>query len=380
MSEVESKYFENRVKTLEKRLNEENLNCAIFFKDQNIFYLTGFFAKNSGNVLVFTPEKLYLIVHFIYYQEAKKTVKLKNIEILTYTSNKIKIFNDLIFSINYDIFGIESTALNYNEYLKIKNQLKKIKKKVKNLKYFVENQRVVKDSLEISNIKKACEITENALMKVFNFSLKNFFEFTEIELAFFIENLMIKNNSSRKSFDLIVANNENSSLPHFFPSLKKISEGLLLFDVGCIYNNYCSDITRTIFLGNNLDKTIALKIDKLKKIYEVVLQAQVSAINECRAGITAAKLDKTARKIIEKFGYGDFFGHGLGHGVGIEVHEKPTISVNSNEILLENMVVTIEPGVYIEGIGGVRIEDMVIINEKGCQILYSLPKTILVIK
>jgi len=139
-------------------------------------------------------------------------------------------------------------------------------------------------------------------------------------------------------------------------------------DFGTIYNRYCSDITRTIFLKKSSAAS------KLKEIYSIVLEAQLRAIEACREGIRCDELDRIARKHIESYGYGKKFGHGLGHGVGLEVHENPALTGRNRTVLMENMVVTIEPGIYIPGLGGVRIEDMVIVKKNGCENLYKSKK------
>ena len=145
-------------------------------------------------------------------------------------------------------------------------------------------------------------------------------------------------------------------------------------DFGCIYNHYCSDITRTVFIGNFKNS------NKIRQIYDIVLQAQSKAVQSCKAGASTIEIDGIARKYIDSKGYGDNFGHGLGHGVGLEIHESPRVSYIDETILQENMVITIEPGIYIENFGGVRIEDMIVIKKNGCQNLYKSSKLYTVIK
>jgi Xaa-Pro aminopeptidase len=190
---------------------------------------------------------------------------------------------------------------------------------------------------------------------------------------------MVAEGASSRSFNLIVAGNASSSLPHYEPQHKTVENGILLFDIGCVWGHYCSDITRTLFIesatGPGKNMPGKKDMDKIKEIYDIVLGAQILAIKHCRAGITCSQLDNIARNYIEKKGYGKYFGHGLGHGVGLEVHESPTVSGRDNTILEENMVITIEPGIYIEGVGGVRIEDMIIVKNDGCINLYQCAKT-----
>jgi Xaa-Pro aminopeptidase len=170
------------------------------------------------------------------------------------------------------------------------------------------------------------------------------------------------------------------------PSIIKLKSGkiingsILLFDIGCKYEHYCSDFTRTIFLDEQKGSKNINKTEKLKQIYDIVLQAQLRALKACRAGITCKELDHISREYIEEKGYGKFFGHGLGHGIGLAIHELPTVSFIADTILKENMVITIEPGIYLEGIGGVRIEDTVLVKDGGCQNFYSDSKSLMVLE
>jgi Xaa-Pro aminopeptidase len=162
-------------------------------------------------------------------------------------------------------------------------------------------------------------------------------------------------------------------MPHYDPKNIRSEDGLVLMDFGCRYHNYCSDMTRTIFMGRNG------KNDEYKKIYDIVLEAQQKAIEYCREGISCSRLDAAARDFICSKGYGNNFGHGLGHGVGLEVHEGPKINAKSRTVLKENMVITIEPGIYIESLGGIRIEDMVLVGKNGCELLYDSEKEFLIL-
>jgi Xaa-Pro aminopeptidase len=204
--------------------------------------------------------------------------------------------------------------------------------------------------------------------------------FTEKSLAYNIEGNMINMGAEGRSFDLVVAGNSSASLPHYAPSSKRIKEGLLLLDIGCRINNYCSDLTRTFFidLGKGSFKNNRA-IGKLMQIYDIVLQAQDNALKACKAGLTCSELDLISRQHIEDAGYGKQYMHGLGHGLGLEIHERPTVSFADNTILEEGMVITIEPAIYIEGLGGVRIEDVVVVRKDNCENLYGDTKSIKII-
>ena len=371
--------FAGRLKKLRRRLDENGADGIIILKDENIFYITGFYGHDSGSVLVITKKEVFLIVHFIYFEKAKTSILPQEINIIQFRSNRKEVFEKIFKEIKGESFGIESSSVNYELYIKYKKSLKKTAKKLINLPGFVEKQRIIKDSLELKAINKACSIADGAIKNIIEMEPEKIRDFTETRLALYIEELMVAGGATSRAFNLIVAGNASSSLPHYEPQHKTVENGILLFDIGCAWGNYCSDITRTIFIRNGpaAGKNIMGKrnIDKIKEIYDIVLTAQMLALQQCRAGMTCSQLDTIARNFIEKKGYGQYFGHGLGHGVGLEVHEGPTVSGKDNTVLEENMVITIEPGIYLEGIGGVRIEDMVIVKKGGCINLYNCPKT-----
>ncbi|MBM3707645.1 MAG: aminopeptidase P family protein [Actinobacteria bacterium] len=380
-------YLSKRIQKLRKKLDEINIKNYLIFKDENIFYLTGFYSKDSGSILVVTDKEIYLLIHFIYYELAKKTSSISSSNIIQYISDRHTYLESIFKYLGYKIIAAEGNNISYENFLKISKTAKKQKKILKNLPGIVEEMRAVKDESEILKIQNCCSITDKIMKNLFEMNISKLKKYTEIELSYFIENEMVKMKSTGSSFEFVVASNENSSLPHHNASHKKIDDGILLIDAGCRFENYCSDITRTVFLGKDgysgkniknkfsPGKNIRIKNNiKIKEIYDIVLQAQLKALDACRAGITCRELDSVARKYIKKKGYGKNFGHGLGHGIGLEVHENPKISFSDNSVLGENMVITIEPGIYLEGIGGVRIEDMVIVKKNGCVNLYKSPK------
>lgn len=355
--------FTSRIKKLKSFLNKKGLQNILIFSDVNIFYLTGFYGKDSGSLLLLTEGSFYLMVHFIYLEQAKKSIHIKNINIVCYRKNKFGRLAEILEGYSFKSLKLDGKNISFADFNRLEKLLSGQKKKLVSVEGMVENLRIIKDELEIASIKRACRTSDKVYKDIISLSASGMSIYKEIELTYKIEELMIKNNSSGKSFDTIVAYDKNSSMPHYNPGNKKIKKGLILMDFGCRFENYCSDITRTIFVGSN-------KIcNEFKKIYDIVLEAQLAAIRECREGIGCCELDKAARKLIESKGYGDNFGHGLGHGVGLEIHEDPVISTESKAILKENMVITIEPGVYIENFGGVRIEDTVLVKKNGCEIL-----------
>ena len=361
-----------RINILKNKLQKEkHYGNILIFKDEDIFYLTGFYGKNSSSVFACINNKNYLLVNFIYYEEAKKLSLQGGYEAIIYDSNnKNELIAELLKSENINTVLMESNFLSFMDYVKIEEDLRKKNIKSIPIDYPLESLRIIKDNNEAINIRKACSITDKVFKALISKTKNGIIKYSESSLAFELESLALKKGALKKSFDYVSAFNENSSKPHHIASNNFISEGLILLDFGVVYNNYCSDITRTFFLGKKPDK-------KLIEIYKIVKEAQQAALDFCREGIEANKLDKIARDIISLKGYGENFGHSLGHGVGIEIHEPPWINKKNTAILTEGMVITIEPGIYIENLGGVRIEDMVIVKKAGCEVLYDSTKEII---
>lgn len=224
---------------------------------------------------------------------------------------------------------------------------------------FVLAQRAIKDATEIALISKACRITFASAKAAMNHLTKGA---DEQEIAQQLENFFRKMGAPKPAFETIVAFGENSAFPHHLTSEKKLSQNsVVLIDTGCAIEGYRSDLTRTSFFG---------KITfKFRKIYSIVKRSQQAGIAAVRAGVSAGKVDFNCRETIRKQGYGDYFIHGTGHGVGLEIHEPPRLGIKSKEILREGMVVTVEPGIYLPGEFGVRIEDTVLVKKNGCEIL-----------
>jgi Xaa-Pro aminopeptidase len=231
----------------------------------------------------------------------------------------------------------------------------------------ISAMRTVKDEGELECIQKAQSIAEAAFDRILKFIKAGV---TEREIALELNRLMFEYGAEDLSFDTIVLSGANTSMPHGVPSDKKVESGeFVLMDFGAVYNGYHSDMTRTVCVGE--------PDEEMKKVYDIVLNAQNKAIEAAKAGIIGSDLDKTARDIIEWEGYGSCFGHSLGHGVGLEIHEKPNASPNYKLPLSEGAVVTVEPGIYIAGRFGVRIEDFVILTENGCKNLTKSAKSLI---
>lgn len=233
----------------------------------------------------------------------------------------------------------------------------------------ISDLRIIKDETELDNIIKAQRIAESALDYVLGVIKEGM---TEKQLALELDFYMLSHGADALSFDTIAVSGKNSSLPHGVPSEKRIEKGdFITMDFGAVVNGYHSDMTRTVALGSVSDEQ--------KRVYETVILAQKTALEGVKAGIKCSDADALARGVIERAGYGEFFRHGLGHGVGVEIHEAPNLSPRSEALLKEGMLVTVEPGIYLPNRFGVRIEDMVCVTENGCRNLTNADKSLIIL-
>ncbi len=225
---------------------------------------------------------------------------------------------------------------------------------------FMASLRIYKDKEEIQKLRKSCQITAQSLAFVAR-KLKP--GVPETTIAYMIENFMRLKGAEKTSFDLIVGSGPNSAVPHHRTGSRKLKEGdAVVIDIGCIYENYCSDMTRTLYVGKK-------KSELFKKIHGIVQESQHKGIKKLRAGLRGGDIDGACREVIEKAGFADAFTHGTGHGVGIEIHEPPWVRAKSDNPLEAGMIVTVEPGIYLDGKLGVRIEDTLLVTKNGSEIL-----------
>ena len=232
--------------------------------------------------------------------------------------------------------------------------------------------REVKTEDEIAKLARAEQIGDEAFTEIVKFIHENWKDgLTEQRVALQLEYEMRLRGAEGTSYDTIAASGSNSSLPHAMPQPKLLTEGdFLTMDFGCMYQGYCSDMTRTIHIGEVVES-------EQKKVYDTVLQAQLAALSVVKPGMVCSDVDKCARDIIADAGYGDYFGHGLGHSVGLFIHEEPRFSMKCDAVLKPGVVITVEPGIYLPGRFGVRIEDMIVVTEDGYQNLASSPKELI---
>lgn len=341
----------------------EDVECVLITSDINRRYFTG--MKSSAGTVVAFRDKSYLIIDFRYIEKARSTVK--SAEVIEQKKLYSQI-SQLMKEHSADNIAIESQTMTVSTLNSLKSFFKESKiNDTDMLSNAINSLREVKDDEEISCIKKAQEIAEKAFDDILGFIKPGV---TEREIALELNRLMFLYGAEDLSFETIVLAGANTSMPHGVPSDKKVCDGeFVLMDFGAVYNGYHSDMTRTVCVGE--------PTDEMKKVYDIVLEAQLACIEKAHAGMTGSELDRIARAIIEDAGYGECFGHSLGHGVGLEIHEKQNAAPSNNEILSAGAVITIEPGIYIAGKFGVRIEDFVILTENGNVNLTKCAKNII---
>jgi Xaa-Pro aminopeptidase len=356
-----------RIKKLQTILKANNLDCLLLHeleqsKSAQVRYLCGYSGDNG--LLLVLPNDAILITDFRYKTQIAKEVKGAK-KVIAQQS----LFSELG---KFKQLTVKNLRIGYlDEYLPSK-LLGIIKKQLPESLLvpttgLVESIAIIKDTEEVTCIERAVEIADVAFDRILQIIRPGI---SELDVAAELEYQMKMLGSENPSFETIIASGYRSALPHGRASAKKIKTGeFVTLDFGATYDGYHSDITRTVVVG---------KADaKQKKIYNLVLKAQISGCKKARAGLTGPDVDKHVRDIISKAGYGKQFGHGLGHGIGLLIHEGPRLSPLSSDLLQPNMVVTIEPGIYLEGWGGVRIEDDVVITKTGCRIMNKAEKRLI---
>jgi Xaa-Pro aminopeptidase len=322
---------------------------------ENKKYLTGFMGSDCEVVL--SQDKILFITDGRY-KTAVKTGLKDGVTVEIIESNggyKQAVYNALE---GFNNIGIEGTHLSIARFNDLKNNFSKANIVV--LEDEFEALRLVKNDYEIQKTKEAIAITD----KVFDYVVQNIKPgMTEVEVKLMIENQHILNGAQSQSFDPIVASGTNSAKPHAHPTDKVIENGdIVTLDFGCFKDGYCSDMTRTFFVGEGAN-------EELKKIHQVVLDTMNLQIKHVKNGVSCKEIDRIGREYLNQAGYEEYFIHGTGHGIGLEIHEGPYLNKVSESILQTGMLITIEPGIYIEGLGGVRIEQDVLVLENGYEIL-----------
>ena len=347
----------NRLNKVRDLMKEKNLDAILITSMPNIFYFSNF-KGTYGNLLIL-KDKTILFTDNRYKLIAEKTLKNSEIELVITTG----ILKDLknFTKKNYKI-GIEDMNLPISAYFNLKNS---IDSEIVFLGSDLSKLRMPKEKDEIEKLTNAIKIAEKSLEQLLG---KIKLDMSEKEIANKLEYLLMENGAEERSFETIVASGINSALPHARASSKKLEKGeFLKIDFGAYYEGYASDITRTFVLGKASNKHL--------EIYNAVKEANLLGIKSAKEGITFQELHKKVKEFLDSKGYGQYFTHSLGHGLGIEVHEYPYAAMD--EILKENMIITIEPGIYIENFGGVRIEDDILITKEEPKVLTNFPKNLI---
>jgi Xaa-Pro aminopeptidase len=352
----------NRVRKLCEIIKRESLDFLLVTTPTNIRYLCGYTGSNG--ILLVSRDKSIFLTDFRYKEQVKKEVKGAEIKIaqreLFSTLTEIELLKEKRIKV-----GFESKHLSFKLYEKLKALLPQILWIP--TEDLVESLLVTKDEGEIKKIKKAADISAKVYQEILPLLKPGT---KEQEISAELEYRIRRNGGTGSAFEPIVASGVRSAMPHARASSKRFKKGeFVTLDFGASYEGYVCDITRTVVLGKATSRQ--------KKIYNLVLKAQTKAIKNACSGMKGFELDKVARDVINNAGFKDYFGHGLGHGIGLLVHDSPGISTKSQEVLKPGMLITIEPGIYLPGWGGVRIEDDILITRNGCKVLTKIDRELL---
>lgn len=352
-----------RIEKLQKNL--KNNEAFIVNYGPNRFYLSGF--NSSAGVIVITKSSADLIIDFRYYERAKRVVKSCNVIL---TDKLWQQINDILKAQSVKKVYTETRTISLGEFLAFKKNLSGFEVSGdKSQEDYLYSLRAVKSMEELDFMRQAQALTDDGFEYILDYIRQGK---TEKAIALELEFYMRKRGSDGIAFDFIVVSGENSSLPHGTPTDRVLQNGdFITMDFGAKYNGYCADMTRTVALGNVSDKQ--------RLVYDTVLKAQLEALKQIKAGAVCKEIDAVARNIIDNAGFKGCFGHGLGHSVGIEVHESPSFNLRDETKLQSGMVLSVEPGIYLENEFGVRIEDVVCITGNGYENLTKSPKDLIVL-
>jgi len=347
--------YAGRLARVREQMQRDEVQAALIVLPENVRYLTGFTGEGH---LVVSPEQVLISTDGRYKVEAGQVA---DVAAAAFDSGG-HLAGAIAFIKTLPAAGLafESDHLTYATYQELTEKLSMALRPTSRL---VEDLRLIKDAAELATMREAARRADAALAAFLE-------ELTpgtsERRLALALHAALV-DQDVEPAFSIIMACGASAACPHAVPGSRVLAEGdMLKIDVGARYEGYCSDITRTVFVGE--------PTERFREVYGLVLRAQQAGVAAARPGMTGRELDQIAREIIVAGGYGAEFGHGLGHGVGLQVHERPRVSAKSEDVLAPGMVITIEPGIYVEDWGGVRIEDTVAITETGCEVFTHAPK------
>ncbi|MFJ5765779.1 M24 family metallopeptidase [Lysinibacillus sp. NPDC093210] len=351
-----------KLQKLRKTLQEQNIDGILITNGYNRRYMTGF--TGTAGVAIVSQNDAVFITDFRYTEQA--AAQIKDFRIVQHEVTLLEEIATQVKAMGIKSLGFEKDTVSFGTYELYKSVIQADLVPVSGL---IEKIRLIKTEQEINIIKVACEIADHAFTHILDFIKPGK---TELEVSNELEFFMRQQGATQSSFDTIVASGLRSALPHGVATNKVIEKGdFVTLDFGALYNGYISDITRTVAVGE--------PSEKLVEMYNTVLASQLLSLEKVGPGLTGIQADAIARDYLTEKGYGEAFGHSLGHGIGLEVHEGPGLSKRSETVLEPGMAVTIEPGVYVPGVGGVRIEDDILITESGNELLTHSTKELIIL-
>jgi Xaa-Pro aminopeptidase len=352
------------IERIKRALAKEDCKAMLISSPVNRLFAASF--ASSAGILLVTARDAWFLTDFRYITAAETAVS-KHAQVImitrqgSYTTELNRIFEENEIS----SVGFEEGAVTYSEY---KEWEEKLTAELRPNQKILETLRAVKSYNDLAKMKAAQRIAEKSFEEILPIIST---DMTEKQLAAELIYRILKNGADDVSFPPIVVSGERSSLPHGVPGDRKIEKSFLTIDFGVKLNGWCSDTTRTLCIGQPSDEMV--------KVYDTVLHAQEAGIAAARAGIAGEDIDKAARAVIEDAGFGEYFGHGFGHGIGMEVHEFPRASPGQKTKMPDGAMISAEPGIYLPGKFGVRIEDVIYITENGCENITNLPKELIVL-
>lgn len=354
-----------RIEALQKKLRSEGLDAFFISSQVSREYLTGFCATDGW--LVVTREEAYLLMDSRYIEAAQ--AQARDCRVIPFTQ-MLQTVRELTEKHRIRTMVAERSRLTVAEWESLKKALPALELVSSPLlDETLESMRSVKSAKELADLREAQRLTEEAFDRMLTFLRPGV---TEREAALEIEFYMRRNGAQSAAFELIVVTGAKTSMPHGVPGDVPIAAGdFVTMDTGAVINGMHSDMTRTVAIGH--------ASEEMRSVYGVVLEAQQNAINAVCSGVLCSEVDRAARSVIEQAGYGEYFGHSTGHSVGLEIHEAPAFSPRSEAVARQDMVITVEPGIYLPGKFGVRIEDMVRVTEGGCEDLTHAKKELIVL-
>ncbi|MDD5759874.1 MAG: Xaa-Pro peptidase family protein [Desulfobulbaceae bacterium] len=352
------------ISQLQRTLCRRQIDVLLVSQPENRRYLSGFTAldhsisESSGVLLIPKKGRSLLLTDFRYQLQAEEEAG-GNCDILIYQRGLLPLLKTILGKMSVANLAFEADYFLHAKYLLLTKLAQSLRIQLTPLDGQIEHLRLMKSDEELALIRRSVALNETVFSRIYQ-TIKP--GQTEIEVALALESAMRLLGAERPSFDTIVAGGPNAALPHAVPSHRPLALGEpIVIDMGLILAGYCSDMTRTIVLGTPDEHTVSL--------FRLVRQAQCAGLAALRPGVTGREVDAAAREVIKKAGYGACFGHSLGHGVGLAVHEAPSLSCRNRKLLRPGMVVTVEPGVYVKGWGGIRLENMAVLTEQGCEVL-----------